>query len=256
MRSHVSVNALLLGAAACVLVWVPTSRAQVVNPNFELPADGATGTDTVATGWTLDPAVGDSYTNPGSRCQFDTPTPSGGTWSLWLQTFVQYGDANQVVTGVTPGVAYNLTAQLAFQVGSTPGTGYNAVTLVNQASDTKSQDTGDLYSYLEVEFQNAGGTRVGSIDYTLIPAGSITAAPVGQSTPFATYTVTGVAPAGATQALVEIGWDNGGLDNNTGGQSAFATDVSFGVVPEPASLSLISMGGVALLARRRRARTA
>ena len=109
--------ALLCGAVSLVMLSAGRLHAQVTNPDFELPSDGASGTDSVATGWTLDPAAGDDYTNPGARCQFDTPTPSGGTWSLWLQTFVQSGDAQQVVTGITPGTNYALSAEMGFQDG-------------------------------------------------------------------------------------------------------------------------------------------
>lgn len=248
-------SALVGGIAGLFLAVAPLHAQTVVNPNFELPDDGASGTDGTATGWTLNPAVGDNYTNPGARCQFDTPTPSGGTWSLWLQTFVQFGSATQLVPAVQAGTDYNFSAQMAFEVP-----GYNNVTLANQASDSKSQDTGSLESYLGIQYENGSGQNVGLPTYTLIPAGSITAAAGTNSdksaTNWAPYSVSALAPAGATQALVEIGWINGGLDGNTGGQSAFATSTSFTAVPEPASLSMIGMGGMALLARRRTARKA
>jgi len=255
MRRNTRRYAAILSGAACLAFSAIRLHAQTVtNPNFELPSDGASGTDTVATGWTLDPAVGDNYTNPGQRCQFDTPTPSGGTWSFWLQTFVQYGDTQQVVTGLTPGTSYTLSAQMGFQDGSGPGQGYNAVTLANQASDTKSQDTGDLYSYLEIQYESHNGTAIGSPDIVDIPAGSISV--YNQSngaTPWLPYSVGGVAPAGATQADIVIGWQNGGLDGNTGGQSAFATSVGLAPtpVPEPATLSVLALGSLGLLARRR-----
>jgi hypothetical protein len=255
--------------------------AQVSNPNFELPADGASGTDGTAeltggnttsggtatfasagvgNGWYLSPAVGDNYTNPGARDQFDTPTPSGGTWSFWLQTFVQDGYTAQTVTGLTGGTNYNFSAQFGFQDGTAAGQGYNAVTLANQASDPKSMDTGDLYSFLGIIYQNVKGQTIGTLDSngfndeTDIPAGSVTSY-VGSngSTAWLPYSVTGVAPAGTVSAELVIGWQNGGVDGNTGGQSAFATGAGFApvTVPEPATLSVLGLGGMALLARRR-----
>jgi hypothetical protein len=241
----------LLGGAALLLVST-SLHAQVVNGDFELPSDGASGTDTVATGWTLNPAVGDNYTNPGQRCQFATPTPSGGTWSFWIQTFVKSGSATQTVdTGtIVPGSTYTFQSQMAFEVP-----GYNNVTLANQASDPKSTNTGDLYSYLGITWLNHFNQPLGTLNAdgvnteTAIPAGSVTSA----NHVYTPYQVTGVAPAGAYAAVLTIGWNNGGVDGNTGGQSAFATDAIFGTsVPEPASLSLIGIGGMALLARRRR----
>lgn len=236
------------GIAGLCLSVAPALAQTVVNPNFELPADGATGTDGVATGWTLSPAVGDDYTNPGARCQFDTPTPSGGTWSFWLQTFVASGSATQTVTGVTPGSTYTFTSDLAFQEP-----GYDNITLANQAGDKNSSNSMNCDTYLAVQYLNASGGSVGSPFLTQILAGTVNEVNGSNgATPWAPYSVTGLAPAGATQAELEIGWVDGGLDGNTGSQSVFATNVTFGV-PEPTSLSLLGFGSMALLARRRRA---
>jgi hypothetical protein len=252
MGHRISLKSAFVGGIAGLFLSVAPALAQtVVNPNFELPADGATGTDGTATGWNLLPAVGDNYTNPGARCQFDTPTPSGGTWSLWLQTFVASGGATQTVTGVTPGSTYTFTSDLAFQEP-----GYDSITLANQASDPKSTDTGNCETYLAVQYQNASNQNVGGLHDIVIPAGSVNEVDNSSgATPWAPYSVNSLAPAGATQALLEIGWINGGLDDNMGGQSVFATDVSF-AVPEPTSLSLIGISGMALLARRRAAKAA
>ncbi len=244
MRKFAGLKAAVFGGAVSLMMSaVPLHAQSVTNPDFELPNDGASGTDTVATGWVLDPAVGDNYTNPGQRCQFAAPTPSAGTWSFWLQTFVQYGDTQQVVTGLTPGTRYDLSAQMAFEVP-----GYNNVTLANQAGDPNTHDTGDLYSYLEIQYESHNGTPIGAPDILDIPAGSVSTA----NHVYSPYDVSGLAPAGATQADIVIGWQNGGLDGNMGGQSAFATSVALTpVVPEPASLSMLAIGTVALFARRR-----
>jgi hypothetical protein len=244
MRRLTSLKAAVFAGAAGLLLSAGALHAQVVNPNFELPADGATGTDSVATGWTLSPAVGDNYTNPGARCQFSTqPTPSGGSWSFWEQTFVQQGTADQKVP-VTAGMLYQESAQLQFQPG------FNGITLANQASDPKSTNTADGSSYLKLQFQDSTGHNIGAADITSIFAGTVATPNV-----FAPYSVFGVAPVGATQVDVVLGWANGGLDGNQGGQSVFATSVGLvgGTVPEPASLSMLAIGGIALAARRRRA---
>ncbi|HEX4055796.1 MAG TPA: PEP-CTERM sorting domain-containing protein [Tepidisphaeraceae bacterium] len=286
MRRILGFSAALMGGSFGLLLSVAPLSAQTAltasNGNFDLPSDGASGTDTTAeisggntntgvgayltagvgNGWYLSPAVGDNYTNNGMRDQFDEPTPDGNPsgWNFWLQTFVQDGYTAQTVQGVTAGTNYVFAGQMAFQDGSAAGQGYNAVTLANQATDSKSMDTGNLYSYLGIIFLNHSGVVVGTLDAngfndeTDIGAGSITV--YNQSngaTAWIPESVSGIAPAGATQAELVVGWQNGGVDGNTGGQSAFFTT---GAVPEPATLSVMGLGGMALLARRRSRRVA
>jgi len=287
MRSQVSRTALLLSAAAGGLMLMPaTSHGQTVqNPVWNNPENGDSGTSQLAEiggsntspggikGWYLSPAANPDfgYTNPGQRDQFysvepivgASPGPATG-WSLWLQNFTQSGYADQVVTGVTAGNTYTFGSQFSFQDGTGPGMGYNAVTLANQTEASPvAPNTGDMYSYLAIQYQNSSGAVVGptladgnsaELD---IPAGSVTqyvqtSGTQNGSTAWAPYSVLGLAPAGATQMELFIGWANGGLDGSTGGQSAFADD-EFVSVPEPASISLLGVGGLALLARRRKA---
>jgi hypothetical protein len=247
MGHHFSLKAALVGGSALLFLSAAPLRAQfVINPNFELPADSADSTSTSATGWTLSPAPGvgtpPPYVNLGQRAAFYTPTPSGGRWSFWLQTFTDNGSATQTVTGVTAGKNYTLGAQFLFELGSNgtqgPGNGYDAIPTIN--------------SYLSIQYEDSSGDALGSPDVTNIGP------TVALNRTFAPYSASGVAPAGATQALVSLGWTGGGTDDATGSQSAFATDVSFAAaaVPEPASLSVLSVGGMALLARRRAARKA
>jgi hypothetical protein len=247
--------ALLCGAVSLLGMTGMSYGQTVVNGGFTLPADGATGTDSVATNWALNPAVGDDYTNPGARCQFGTTSPAGSSWSLWEQTFVQSGSATQsILSGVTPGNTYTMSADMQFQDGTGPGMGFNAITQANQATDPNTKVTGDCYTYLGMAWLNKFGGVIGTTE-TTVAAGSVTTYEVGTTgaNAWASYSVSGVAPVGAVGVELLLGWQNGGVDANTGGQSVFATDVN--LVPEPASLGMLGLGGLAMLARRR-ARTA
>jgi hypothetical protein len=227
----------------------------VTNGDFEQGTAGATGTDPVATGWTMSPAPNMNggilnYTNTGQRCQFASPTPSGGTWSFWEQTFTTNGTATQTIGGITPGLTYTMGDQEAFEVP-----GFNNVTAANQSAGTPNngENGGNGYSYLGMVWLNNHGNPIGALNpdgtsvETLIPAGSVMTA----QHVYAPYAVSGLAPAGAASVELVLGWANGGQDGNTGGQSAFATDVSLNV-PEPGSLSVLAIGAVALFRRRSR----
>lgn len=236
---HVSLKAAL--ACGAMIGLSAIARGQVVNGNWEDPANAAGGTDTAVTGWTMDPTVqvGGAAGNPGMRCTFFGSADGVGDWSFWLQTFEATGDAFQNVGSVTAGQTYTFTSEMFFQLGPSsnpPGSnaGYNAVPGLN--------------SYLGIQFLNSHGATLGSPTLTNIPAGTI----VNNST-WDPYSVTATAPVGAASAEIIIGWTGGGSDNNTGSQSAGADDATFGLAPEPASLSLLGIGALGLLARRRTA---
>lgn len=230
MRSHTTLSvAIVLGAIA--LMACATGYGQVnlaVNGGFEDPPDTTMNVDNTVTDWNLllDTSRAQFYNHTSPAL----PTTAGGSWSLWLKTFEKAGGgATQTVPVVVPGHSYTLTAQMLFE-GSVPNI------------------TG-LDMFLSIQYQDALANNVGAADVTHINNTTVTTSANGNNT-WTPYSVSGTVPAGATQALVEIGWLGGGTV--PGQQSAFADDVTFTAgVPEPASLGLIGLGSLALLIRRR-----
>ena len=238
MRRASSRKAALAGAVMGTLFWTASSFAlPVVNANWEAPTDTTDSTSTVATGWTMT-ASGEVGT-AGNRAAFYSNVDSG-RWSFWLQDFEDHGGATQVVTGTAPGTNYFFTSLMLFELGSGntvgPTSGYNDVPTLN--------------SFLQMQFEDSVGNPIGAPDITNIPSGSV---PLSGNRTWNLYSVSGVAPAGSSQVLLDIGWTGGnGTVHGTGSQSAFADNVTFGTsVPEPASFTVMGLGGLMLMRRRK-----
>ena len=112
--------------------------------------------------------------------------------------------------------------------------------LLNSSTDPLGENN---FAVVKVEYLDAGGGVIAAFESAQANADTL---PMDVWTP---YTATGVAPAGTASAqfvLVHVQ-----IDPITGG-SIFADDASFGrVIPEPATVGLAAVGGLALLRRRR-----
>lgn len=239
--------AIVGGSFGFLLSATSSLHAQsIVNGSWESPANTAGGTDTNVTGWTMNQTYQDAADtvlgNPGFRCTFYNNTP-GGSWSFWGQTFENNGSAFQSLSGAVPGATYTFTSQMLFELGggttSGPGNGFDAITVANNPNNT-----GPCDAYLNMTFFAANGHTVLGSKQTDVLAGTVTL-----NRTWAPYSVTAAAPAGTAFVQVTDGWLNGGSDGNTGSQSAFFDDETLNV-PEPASFSLLGLGGLALLRRR------
>lgn len=217
ISSCAAIGALLLGIGA--------AQAQLVNGDWENPLNTTGGTDTVADGWIMSDAVGATFTNPGQREAFGANgnnTP-GGRWGFWLQGFTKFGNASQAVPGVVAGQQYLFSTDIFAEAnyGNIP----------------------NMVTYLKVQYLNAGDNPVGGEFGSFYFGNQVIAGS------FNNYNLASVAPAGATQALVTIGWDGNGAGG--GGLSAFADSTRFDAVPEPATAGLLGALGMALTRRRR-----
>jgi hypothetical protein len=224
MRHHLGkkVNARSIGSAVGLVVAamaMPAHAANLlINPGFESPTDSSgNNTDTTATGWTF-------YGGDCVREAFATGnhTP-GGEWGIWQETFQPAaGGIFQNVGGITDLTTYSLSTYYFFESAepSVPG----------EVSD------------LALTFLNAGGSAVGPVDAngysdaTYIPSSSVTT-----TSAWIKYTVTGVAPTGATQ--VQVSFDFTGGSTVVGQQAAFVDDADLEGAGVPPTIAQWAVNG-------------
>jgi hypothetical protein len=249
MRKSLAITAAAIGASLGLLASAHTAHAQtLVNGSWESPTDTTDSTSTTVDGWTMTQVYTDAADtipgNPGQRDAFYNNT-AGGRWSFWGQDFQNNGTAYQTVSGAVPGDTYTFTSQMLFELGggstSGAGNGFDAITVANNPTNTANCD-----AYINLSFIGANGHSVLASYQTDVLAGTVTL-----DRTWAPYSVSGIAPAGTAFVKVLDGWTNGGSDGNTGSQGAFFDDETLSV-PEPATFSLLGLGGMALLARRRK----
>jgi hypothetical protein len=215
---RLSTFAVVLSAASfAAFGFSPAAHAALINPGFEV--DNASGGDVNgATGWS------------GFNANFTTISQAhSGTQSLKVfGPFFQFGGA---------GVSQNQPA--------IPGTSYTASGFA--LTPTGDSINGTNFAVLQLQFYDATNTQVG----TTIESPHVTASsPLDQWIPLS---ATGVAPLTAVTA--RIVWVHVQLNNPVTGGAVFFDDADLGVtVPEPASLALAGVAGLALLGRRRRRR--
>lgn len=238
-------RAAILGGAFALLLCVSSVQAQpelLSNPDLDATSISTqvlptpTGWDVTATrsisGPFNDGASSEGFCNvlqPGGSGLFFKPfqgNATNGTLNVIL---------NQTVAG-TPGLPYTLRGWAG------AGDGYIGLT------------DPTVGSLLRIEFLNAGLGLISTATLDLRAAGLGVGAPDPPAMGFHyhNFGLTAVAPAGTV--FVRAGAEMlRAFANPAGGDQAFVVDSFSLKVPEPGSLGLLSVSGLTLLARRRKA---
>jgi hypothetical protein len=158
---------------------------------------------------------------PGSSAVNSVLLPRTGLQSLELSIINvnnTFAGAFQDVAGLVAGTEYNFS-------------GWHATT----------SNPFDVGVEFRIEWRNSGSNT----EVSRTP--NSTTVPIGAYTPFS---LTAAVPVGADLARVVYAIQSFGPEpSNTG--IVYVDDVSFAVVPEPSTMALLSLGALALVARRR-----
>jgi hypothetical protein len=228
------------GGALALFLCVSVAQAQ---PELLLNADldlTSVSSQVLATpdNWTViaSRAISGPFNDGASSEGFANVIAAGGQ-GLFFKPFqgnATDGDLTVIMTQTVPG-----TAGQTYFFRGWAGAGAGYIGLTDPTVD----------SLFQMEFLDAGSSPIGGATLDLTAAGLRTA---GLPNPFGylLYGLSATAPAGTSFVRVSAQMIDA-YSNPAGGDQAFVVDGFSLKVPEPGSLSLLSLGGLALVARRR-----
>jgi hypothetical protein len=256
MRNHFMSRAALMGGAVCMLVAAESAQAQELLANGNLDKTYQQEINPPAPGFFL----------PKPDAWVNTATKGGGAWEDEMSSEPWAGPAPTPVTadgvdpdgpGGNPGdwavffkpfggtTAEPVTGHLYQDKPAVPGATYTLRGWAGAEANYLAQQT-----VFAIDFLNAVSTKIGGSELDLVAAGLLT--PNGEAFNYKQFSLDSVAPAGTTFVRARVSMI-GATSNPLGGGQAFVVD-DFSLVPEPTAASLLAMGCLAPLARRRRSR--
>jgi hypothetical protein len=246
MLKHFGFRISLLAAAFGVMAWVGSARAQnlLANPDLDI-ASISTQVLPTPTGWvaTASRSVTGPFNDGMSSESFANVLQPNGL-GLFFKPF----------QGDTTGTNGKLTASLYQDNPATAGLPYTLKGWAGAGPGYVGLSDPTVKSEFHIDFLNAASIVIGGATLDLRAAGLGSGAPTPPATGFGyhMYSLSALAPAGTTTVRSRVQMTDA-YANPNGGDQAFVVDSFSLTVPEPASLSVIGLAGLSLLARRRTA---
>ena len=233
-------------AKAAVIPVVDGTFDPVTDLNGGTNTDASAGEAAGAVGWTNYGSSDPVYTQSDLPNQLNNP----GVSNPQVAPVAQSG--TQVIKAVA---VYNSNPALLQQV--VPGVIAGTTITFSAAAENSTLDKlgGAAEGVLQMQFENAAGTAVGAlVDGGANPTGGGVILSTAPTNVYQNLFLTAAVPAGATQVqLTLLAGPYSAVTGTTSGSVYFdSVSLATATTPEPTSLALLGLSGVAMVARRRR----